>query len=188
MPIHVSNNPPFLPPRHSAGSAPPLTHAHPPVFLVKSDKAVPYMSVHQRKGFWNAIRSFFINVPVRDTGDRVIEVKAWPTHLDGAGAMHVPEHGSDTSYKVRPDAVVLATGYRTEFPFLREGQYPTLSEARVRGVYRYVEEGFAYVGFVRPSIGKGPPSFSALIPLYTPSQSLSHPLRSLPLRDRKSVV
>jgi dimethylaniline monooxygenase (N-oxide forming) len=123
------------------------------VFLVKSDKAVPYMSARHRKGFWNAVRSFFINVPIKDTGDRVIEVKSFPTHIDDAGIMHIPEHNSDISYKIKPDAVVFATGYRTEFAFLQHGQYPTLAQARVRGIYRYIEEGFAYIGFVRPSIG-----------------------------------
>lgn len=128
------------------------------MFLVKSDKAVPYMSARHRKGFWNAIRAFFINVPIKDTGDRVIEVKAWPTHADQDGTLNIPEADADTAYRVKPDRVVLATGYRTEFPFLQEGQYPTLAEARVRGIYRYIEEGFAYIGFVRPSLGRSLPS------------------------------
>ena len=125
-----------------------------PVFLVKSDKAVPYMSAKQRKGFWNAVRAFFINVPIKDTGDRVIEVKAWPTHADPDGTLNIPEHGSDKAYRVKPDRTVFATGYRTEFSFLEKDQYPTLADARVRGIYRFIEEGFAYIGFVRPSIGK----------------------------------
>jgi len=130
------------------------------VFLVKSDKAVPYMSAKQRKGFWNAVRGFFINVPIKDTGDRVIEVKAWPTHADPDGSLNIPEHGSDKAYRVKPDRMVFATGYTTEFRFLKKGQYPTLAEARVRGIYRFIEEGFAYIGFVRPSIGE-PSSFNS---------------------------
>lgn len=124
------------------------------MFLVKSDKAVPYMSAGLRKGFWNAVRSFLINVPIRDTGGRTIEVKAWPTHMADDGVLSIPEEGKETAYQVKPDRVVLATGYRTEFSFLRERQYPTLAEARVRGIYRDIEDGFAYIGFVRPAVGK----------------------------------
>jgi dimethylaniline monooxygenase (N-oxide forming) len=111
------------------------------------------MSAKQRKGCWNAVRAFFINVPIEDTGDKVIEVKAWPTHADPDGTLNIPEHNTDEAYRVKWDRIVLATGYKTEFPFLEKDQYPTLAEVRIRGIYRFIEEGFAYIGFVRPSLG-----------------------------------
>lgn len=99
--------------------------------------------------------------------------------------------------QVKPDLVVLATGYETEFPFIpdaeeessgeedemmpqcekayhceptttgqvvpntaktrratRPSEYPSLEGATVRGIYRSIEDMFAYIGFVRPSFGK----------------------------------
>ncbi|KAB5586235.1 dimethylaniline monooxygenase [Coniochaeta sp. 2T2.1] len=139
------------------GGLPPRRRYADAIFLVKSDKAVPYMSAGQRKGFWNAVRAFFVNVPIKDTGNRRIEVKGWPSHMDENKALHIPEPDCNEPYVVKPDRIVFATGYRTSFPFLEEGQYPSLEEAAVRGVYRDIAEGFAYIGFVRPSIGAIPP-------------------------------
>ena len=56
---------------------------------------------------------------------------------------------------VRPDVVIFATGYRREFPFMSD-EYPKLQDCKVRGVYEKIEDGVAYIGFVRPSIGEPP--------------------------------
>ena len=139
------------------------------VFLVKSERAIPYLSAPYRGGFWNKIRSFFINIPLLDTKGKVIELAPWPTRVmadnkTGVEILEFPDDGSPESKRLRetntklgpvqPDVVIFATGYRREFPFLSGGgEYPTLKECLVRGIYQKIEDGFAYIGFVRPSLG-----------------------------------
>ncbi len=152
-----------------------------PVFVVKTDKAIPYISAPYRKGIINAIRSFFMNIPILDTKGRVIELVPWPTCVrrvkmrdDGEVAkekevdvMEFRDDGSPESERLKertketgpvvPDVVIVASGYRREFPFLSDGGYPTLRECGARGVYERIEDGFAYVGFIRPAIGEFAP-------------------------------
>lgn len=136
-------------------------------FLVKTERAIPYLSAPYRGGFWNTVRSFFINIPLKDTQGKVIELAPWPTRVTTENETHAeilefPDDGSPESEllkqtntklgPVKPDVVIFATGYRREFPFL-SSEYPTLKECAVRGVYSRIEDGFAYIGFVRPSLG-----------------------------------
>lgn len=58
---------------------------------------------------------------------------------------------------IKPDLVIFATGYKRSFPFLNkygDKHYPTVDEATTRGIYRDIEDGIAYIGFVRPALGK----------------------------------
>lgn len=56
---------------------------------------------------------------------------------------------------VRPDLVIYATGYTQEFGFLdEESEYPTPEEANVRNVVKDGDETVAFIGFVRPGVGK----------------------------------
>ena len=55
---------------------------------------------------------------------------------------------------VRPDTVILATGYTQDFSlFDPEGKYPTSEEADVREIFRTGDETVAFIGFVRPNLG-----------------------------------
>lgn len=119
----------------------------------------------------DAVRAFFINTPQIDTQGRVIEVAGWPSKvgtevIDGAvldNVMSFPVDGSKESKKLQenngrlgpvvPDLVILATGYDTSFAFL-DKKYPTLSETTQRGIWKDDELDFAYIGFVRPSVGE----------------------------------
>ncbi|KAK0705172.1 hypothetical protein B0H67DRAFT_604088 [Lasiosphaeris hirsuta] len=136
-------------------------------FVVKTDKAIPYISAPYRGGFWNTIRAFLINIPIKDNEGRVIELAPWPTSIKKVKdyekeVMEFPDTGSPESEMlkkkepVQPDVVIVSTGYRREFPFL-DDKYPKLRECRVRGVYDKIEDGIAFVGFVRPAIGAIPP-------------------------------
>ena len=143
-------------------------------FVVKTDKAIPYISAPYRQGLLNSIRSLFINIPLKDTQGREIELAPWPTCVakrDGQREiMEFADNGSPESERlkakaleigpVRPDVVIMATGYRRDFPFLGDG-YPKLNECHVRGIYRRIDDGFAYIGFVRPAIGKSNPLISS---------------------------
>ncbi|KAK5997770.1 Monooxygenase ptmN [Cladobotryum mycophilum] len=126
------------------------------IFLCKSARALPYISAGQRStSLVNRIRSSIINVPMKETNGRHIDVKRWPLRVDDKGFMHFD--GLEPSDPVKADVVVFATGYTTNFPFLSPKQYPDLDDLDVRGVYKQGDTTVGYIGFVRPSIGAIPP-------------------------------
>jgi dimethylaniline monooxygenase (N-oxide forming) len=128
------------------------------VFLCKSSRALPYLSAKYRsKSLWNKIRSFLINVPLKDTGGRQIEVAAWPELIDDKGVVHFrgtsrKAEKQAAELTVRPDVVVFATGYTKSFPFL-DKSYPLFEDANMRGVYSEDDVSIGYIGFLRPAIG-----------------------------------
>ncbi|KEY69728.1 hypothetical protein S7711_03210 [Stachybotrys chartarum IBT 7711] len=131
------------------------------IFLCKSNRALPYMSADHRSESWlNRKRSSFLNVPLTDTQGRKIDVMRWPTHVDKDGFMYFtePEPGEPSipGGRVKPDVVVYATGYSSEFSFL-SADYPKLAHANIRGIYKDKDTSIGYIGFVRPSIGAIPP-------------------------------
>ncbi|KAJ2898042.1 Dimethylaniline monooxygenase [N-oxide-forming] 2 [Zalerion maritima] len=134
------------------------------LFMVKTTTAVPYYSAPYRSNsLVHKIRRFFINVQEPDTKGRIIDLSPWPTHIDGDGVMHFmktsrPESERMKNRVVKPDVVVLATGYRVEFPFLEKASdYPVPTGCDVRGIWRSDDITAAFIGFVRPTIGAIPP-------------------------------
>lgn len=122
------------------------------VFLVKSDRALPYLSAGQRStSRWNRLRSALLNVPIKDTNGRKIDVKPWPDHVDSDGTFRFSDNSS-CKVDLRPDVVVMATGYSTDFSIL-DSSYPRLQDTNIRGVYNKDDITVGFIGFVRPSIG-----------------------------------
>jgi len=71
--------------------------------------------------------------------------------------MNLSIEGTNTpERRFKPDVIVLATGYNTNFWFLDKG-YPVVEEANVRWVYKEGDVTVGFIGFVRPSIGAMPP-------------------------------
>jgi dimethylaniline monooxygenase (N-oxide forming) len=139
------------------------------LLICKSDRALPFISEQYRsRGRLNRWRSWLINVELRPTGGRKIDLAPWPTHFDERGVVHFQENERPESEVmrrekgcIRPDVVVFATGYKQSFPFLSRGNvYPSLDECVTRGIYRNIEDGVAYIGFIRPAFGKQIHSFS----------------------------
>ncbi len=98
----------------------------------------------------------------------MIELAPWPNGVkkvrdeetgEEVEILEFPDNGSPeaarlkTQEPVKPDVIIFATGYRREFPFLSD-EDPSLKDCKVRGVYNNIEDGFAYIGFIRPAIGK----------------------------------
>lgn len=124
--------------------------------MCKSDRALPYLSAgHRSTSLLQRLRARLLNVPLAPNHGRTITVHKWPSHIDAAGTMHCPSPGR----AVKPDVVILATGYTTSFPMLdhTRGAYPSLGACTARGIYRADSPDVAYIGFVRPSIGAIPP-------------------------------
>ncbi|KAL6411474.1 putative flavin-containing monooxygenase [Ilyonectria robusta] len=119
------------------------------------------MSAGHRSTSWpNRFRRWFMNVPIKETGDRKIDVRTWPEGIDEHGCMCFPREDPPNKQslenEIQPDVVVFATGYIRAFPFL-DIDYPDVVHANVRGVYKKDEVSLGFIGFIRPSIGAIPP-------------------------------
>lgn len=126
------------------------------LFMVKSDRALPYMSDGHRSQSWlNKKRTAFINVPIKETNGRKIDVLSWPKEIDGGGYMTVFDDDKNIHH-IKPDVIVMATGYHPSFPFL-DNSYPGLTDTNIRLVYNDQDVTVGFIGFVRPSIGAIPP-------------------------------
>ncbi|CAJ0552809.1 Ff.00g008870.m01.CDS01 [Fusarium sp. VM40] len=131
------------------------------ILLCKSDKALPYLNVGKRsKSLANRIRSSFMNVKIKDTGGKKIDVMTWPESIDVDGILQFKKEITDDTTipkeQLKPDVLVFATGYTREFPFL-DNDYPSVSQTNVRGIYKEGDVTLGYIGFVRPAIGAIPP-------------------------------
>ncbi|KAJ0369105.1 hypothetical protein COL26b_010544 [Colletotrichum chrysophilum] len=74
-------------------------------------------------------------------------------HKDG---FYCAKKKEATSKVLRPDLLVLATGYVRRFIFLGEG-YPKPDDLNIRGIWRRGDVTAGFIGFVRPGIGAIPP-------------------------------
>ncbi|KAI8259182.1 tRNA (adenine-n -)-methyltransferase non-catalytic subunit [Colletotrichum sp. SAR 10_98] len=132
------------------------------LFLVKSDRALPYLNEgHRATDLFSRIRAFVMNVELKDTAGRKIMTAPWPISFTKSGTAIFPR--SETLYQkeatskvLRPDLLVLATGYVRRFDFLGEG-YPKPDDLNIRGIWRRGDVTAGFIGFVRPGIGAIPP-------------------------------
>jgi dimethylaniline monooxygenase (N-oxide forming) len=112
------------------------------------------------------IRSSIMQIPIVDTKGRRIDLAPWPSHISEDGLLHFqdngrPEYQMMRDEKVKPDIVVLATGYKQTFPFFEtegfHGSYPSASDADVREIWKRDDPTVGFIGFVRPNLGAIPP-------------------------------
>uniref|UniRef100_A0A4E9EJC4 FAD/NAD(P)-binding domain-containing protein n=1 Tax=Gibberella zeae TaxID=5518 RepID=A0A4E9EJC4_GIBZA len=170
------------------------------IFFNKSMKICSYLSlpyrpiVPSRRLWLYALRSAIVQTPVPDTNGRHVDLAPWPKKIDGEGVVHFldnqrPEFSRLGREKIKPDIVILCTGYKQEFPFLVSPQirptqvYAMPSQADVRGIWKRDEPTVGYIGFVRPSLGAIPPLAEMqaqlwVLNLLAPGK-LSHPLRPI---------
>ncbi|KAK7948682.1 uncharacterized protein PG986_009568 [Apiospora aurea] len=134
------------------------------IFLVKSVRAMPYISWPWRKNsIGHRIRAFVCQMPIQDVRGRRIQLAPWPTHVRDDGTWAFPDRGRPEDEEVKamedyqPTVVVCCTGYDRSFPFLDHDFQPTLDQANVRGVCCSDDVTVGYIGFVRPNLGAIPP-------------------------------
>ncbi|TDZ14215.1 Dimethylaniline monooxygenase [N-oxide-forming] 2 [Colletotrichum orbiculare MAFF 240422] len=132
------------------------------LFLVKSDRALPYLNEGLRAtNLLSRMRAYYMNVELKDTKGRKILTAPWPLAFSNEGIAVFPhsqkrEHQEALAKLTRPDMVVLATGYVRRFFFLSK-EYPEPNELNVRGIWRRGDVTAGFIGFVRPGIGAIPP-------------------------------
>ncbi|PHH87028.1 hypothetical protein CDD83_9409 [Cordyceps sp. RAO-2017] len=144
------------------------------IFFNKSDKIGPYISLpyrpkHPGWGLWlYALRSALVQRPVLDTEGKQIDLAPWPEAIDGKGFVRFrnngrPEFERMSKERIKPDVVVLCTGYKQSFAFFqpcrspKDRAYPVASDADVRGIWKRDEPTVGFIGFIRPSFGAIPP-------------------------------
>lgn len=141
-------------------------------------KVCPYISQTDRPSvpgprLWlYALRSAFVQTPIADTDSRRVDLASWPERIDHDGVVHFrdngrAEYGRMSRQVIKPDVVVLCTGYKQTFPFLtalcgRDAVSPDETPDRVsgldtRGIWNRNEPQLGFIGFVRPSLGAIPP-------------------------------
>jgi dimethylaniline monooxygenase (N-oxide forming) len=157
--------------------------------------SLPYRPIIPGRRLWlYALRSAVVQTPVPDTNGRHVDLAPWPKEIDREGAVHFidnqrPEFSRLEREKIKPDTVILCTGYKQEFPFLEPPQtrptrvYAMPSQADVRGIWKRDEPTVGYIGFVRPSLGAIPPLAEMQAQLWVLNllapQEMPHPLRAI---------
>ncbi|KAF4627260.1 hypothetical protein G7Y89_g10896 [Cudoniella acicularis] len=157
------------------------------ILFVKSGKAIPYISAPYRsKSLFNTIRSKLINIPIKPTQNRTIDLAPWPESISPSGVVTFtpstrPEAALLKDKVLKPDIIVFCTGYTISFPFL-DSTYPTPLTADRRGIYSSTDPSVGFIGFVRPAIGAIPP-LSELQAMHWVLSLLGHMRPSNELRD-----
>ncbi|KFA75865.1 hypothetical protein S40288_01928 [Stachybotrys chartarum IBT 40288] len=109
---------------------------------------------------------------------RFIDVAPFPSHIDPEGVAHFPRTGRPEAEliqktAVRPDVIVLATGYLPAFPYFNthdnQGRkpYPISHDANVRQIWSSDDPTIGFIGFVRPGFGAIPPLSELQAMLFT---------------------
>ncbi|KAH7112383.1 dimethylaniline monooxygenase [Dactylonectria macrodidyma] len=141
------------------------------IFFNKSMKVCPFISLpyrHSLRGFsrWlYAVRWALVQVPIPDTNGKQVDLAPLPKEIDSDGVVHFldngrPEYDRLRNESIKPDIIVLCTGYKQTFPFLSSKNSRTSQEnlkPNVRGIWNHEEPTLGYIGFVRPSLGAIPP-------------------------------
>ena len=101
----------------------------------------------------------YIDPPLPDVDNPRINIVSFPTSFEGGRAVlpPPPKHRSkEVGWKeeVRPDLVVLCTGYRQDWSWLGEGYPRGPDECDIRGVSSSTDKSIAFIGFLRPGVGE----------------------------------
>ncbi|KAK5994501.1 Monooxygenase ptmN [Cladobotryum mycophilum] len=137
-------------------------------FFNKSTKVSPYVNLPYRPtqpGMVERIRKLLVQAPIPDTNGKQVDLAPIPERFDSDGVVHFtnngrPEYERLKDSKIKPDVVVLCTGYKQTFPFFDEAgscQYPVPEKTDVRGIWKRDEPDVGFIGFLRPSVGAIPP-------------------------------
>jgi dimethylaniline monooxygenase (N-oxide forming) len=127
---------------------------------------MPYINRPYRKRHWIFdYMSRYIDPPEDSPPqtDFAVDLAPFPTHFSADGRAHFPLTKRKDAIRVatrdvRPDVVILATGYTQQFTLFKpEDNYPTAGDADVRSVVRTGDETVGFLGFVRPGVGAIPP-------------------------------
>lgn len=133
----------------------------------------------------SVLRTSYIDPPQADTPCDTIDLALWPSHIadDGrvifspASAL-MQSNGRKRKEErmmkgriVKPDLVVMCTGYRQDFSWLQDGEYPRGpgdKSVDVREVTSSGDLSVGWIGFVRPGVGASLTFLSSHPPILLP--------------------
>lgn len=124
----------------------------------KSSKCMPLLTRRAKRSapWWQRCLYSMWDAPVNDVGVDIDLVEGSITHLEGNAVNFNTASGPR---RVECDVVLLATGYRQQFPFLsvaaKTGGDDPLPEEHF--IINPEEPRLAYIGFIRPNVGAIPP-------------------------------
>ncbi|KAK8141382.1 hypothetical protein G3M48_000139 [Beauveria asiatica] len=131
-----------------------------------TQQRLPYRPQVPGRRLWlYALRSALVQTPVEDTHGRCVDLAPWPLRIRPTGVVDFvdngrPEYERMKKHRVRPDMVVLCTGYKQKFSFFDKRSsppYATPETADVRQIWQRSDPSVGFIGFVRPSLGAIPP-------------------------------
>ena len=116
----------------------------------------------------------YIDPPLPKVNNPRIDIVPFPTSFQGGRAMlpPPPKHRSkEVGWKeeVRPDLVVLCTGYRQDWSWLGEGYPRGPDECDMRGVSSSSDKSIAFIGFLRPGVGESSLPFNIILSSLPPT-------------------
>ncbi|KAH7135717.1 dimethylaniline monooxygenase [Dendryphion nanum] len=133
------------------------------VFLNKSSKAMPYLNRPYREKHPLAfLGNGYVDPPEDANSDRWVDTCSFPERIDETGRAIFESRPDRKDWRrmqnkeVRPDCVVLCTGYKQSFSWL-DDTYPTAADATIRNIVAPSNPDIAFIGFVRPGVGAIPP-------------------------------
>ncbi|KAF1940608.1 dimethylaniline monooxygenase [Clathrospora elynae] len=133
------------------------------VFLNKSSKAMPYLNrPYQEKHPLAFLGNGYVDPPEDAQSKRWVDTCTFPERFDETGKAMFEKRPDRKDWRrmknaeVRPNCVVLCTGYKQSFSFL-DPSYPTASDASIRNIVSPTEHSISFIGFVRPGVGAIPP-------------------------------
>ncbi|KAF4443185.1 Dimethylaniline monooxygenase N-oxide-forming 2 [Fusarium austroafricanum] len=166
------------------------------VFFNKSMKICPYLSLPYRPKqpgpglFLYALRSAIVQTPIPDTNGKQVDLAPLPQKVDNDGTVKFvnngrPEYERLKVQTIQPDVIVLCTGYKQTFPFLRNmrkghDEHPS---SYVRGIWKHEQPSMGFIGFVRPSLGAIPPLSEMQAQLWVLNLLAPHKLGGLKAED-----
>ena len=154
-----------------AGELPPERQGRAYVFLNKSAKAMQFINrPYYRLSWIHRLFAHYIDPPLPDgLEDPTIEIVPFPKRFDERGMAVFPppppHRRKEVGWKqvCKPDMIVLCTGYTQDFRLLGSGYPNRPEECDVRGICSSKDTSVAFVGFLRPGVGKWPPMPNVLI-------------------------
>ena len=124
---------------------------------------------------------------------RILDIAPIPSHFSSDGIAHFPINDRPESVRInsmppiKPDVVILATGYIPSFPFLTHSDnannrpYPSSHDADVRQIWKRDDPTIGFIGFIRPGLGAIPPLAEMQSILFTSHLLNLIPASNLPL-------
>lgn len=129
----------------------------------------PYRPQTPGPALWlYALRSALVQTPLPDTNGKRVDLAPWPKQICKKGIVQFVDNGRPEFERmkietIRPDMIVLASGYSHSFPFFNSTDktgsipYPTPDKADVRQVWKRDDPTVGFIGFLRPNLGAIPP-------------------------------